>query len=149
MSQSKLCRMLLLSLFSRVRLRATPQTAAHQAPPSLGFSRQEHRSGLPFPSPTHESEEWKWSRSVMSNSLWPHGLQHARPPCPLLTPRVYSNACPLSQWCHPVVSASPPTSRCWNHTLIFFFFNLSKFSSFWTLIWIYGKKKWRDSIPRS
>ena len=48
--------LLLLSRFSRVRLCATPQTAAHQAPPSLGFSRQEHWSGLPFPSPVHESE---------------------------------------------------------------------------------------------
>ena len=43
--------LLLLSLFSRVRLCATPETAAHEAPPSLGFSRQEHWSGLPFPSP--------------------------------------------------------------------------------------------------
>ena len=43
---------------------ATPQMAAHQAPPSLGFSRQEHWSGLPFPSPMHESEKWKWSCSV-------------------------------------------------------------------------------------
>ena len=42
---------LLLSHFSCVQLCATPQTAAHQAPPSLGFSRQEHWSGLPFPSP--------------------------------------------------------------------------------------------------
>ena len=49
--------MLLLSRFSRVRLCATPQMAAHQAPPSLGFSRQEHWSGLPFPSPMHESEK--------------------------------------------------------------------------------------------
>ena len=49
--------LLLLSRFSRVRLRATPQTAAHQAPLSLGFSRQEHWSGLPFPSPMHESEK--------------------------------------------------------------------------------------------
>ena len=48
--------MLLLCCFSRVQLCATPQTAAHQTPPSLGFSRQEHWSGLPFPSPTHESE---------------------------------------------------------------------------------------------
>ena len=48
--------LLLLSCFSRVQLRATPQMAAHQAPPSLGFSRQEHWSGLPFPSPMHESE---------------------------------------------------------------------------------------------
>ena len=49
--------MLLLSRFSRVQLCATPETAAHQAPPSLGFSRQEHWSGLPFPSPMHESEK--------------------------------------------------------------------------------------------
>ena len=48
---------LLLSHFSRVRLCATPEKAAHQAPPSLGFSRQEHWSGLPFPSPMHESEK--------------------------------------------------------------------------------------------
>ena len=60
--------LLLLSHFSHVRLCATPQTAAHQAPPSLGFSRQEHWHGLPFPSPMQESEKWKWSRSVMSNS---------------------------------------------------------------------------------
>ena len=70
--------LLLLSRFSRVWLCATPQTAAHQAPPSLGFSRQEHWSGLPFPSPMHESEKWKWSRSVMSNSSRPHGLQPTR-----------------------------------------------------------------------
>ena len=67
--------LLLLSHFSRVRLCMTPQTAAHQAPPSLGFSRQEHWSGLPFPSPMHESEKWKWSRSVVSDSSHPHGLQ--------------------------------------------------------------------------
>ena len=80
---------LLLSHFSRVRLCATPQTAAHQAPPSLEFSRQKHWRGLPFPSPMHESEKWKWSRSVVSNSSatpWtaayqgppPHGLFQAR-----------------------------------------------------------------------
>ena len=49
--------LLLLSHFSRVQLCETPQTAAHQAPPSLGFSRQEHWSGLPFPSPMHASEK--------------------------------------------------------------------------------------------
>ena len=48
--------LLLLSRFSRVQLCATPQTEAHQAPLSLGFSRQEYWSGLPFPSPMHESE---------------------------------------------------------------------------------------------
>ena len=51
---------------------------AHQAPPSLGFSRQEHWSGLPFPSPMHESGKWKWSCSVMSDSQRPHGLQPTR-----------------------------------------------------------------------
>ena len=69
--------LLLLSRFSRFRLCATPQTAAHQAPLSLGFSRQEHWSGLPIPS-MHESEKWKWSHSVMSNSSRPHGLQPTR-----------------------------------------------------------------------
>ena len=52
--------------------------AAHHAPSSLGFSRQEHWSGLPFPSPIHESEKWKWSRSVVSDSSKPHGLQPTR-----------------------------------------------------------------------
>ena len=53
---SKTSLLLLLSHFSRVRLCETPETAAHQFPPSLGFSRQEHWSGLPFPSPMRESE---------------------------------------------------------------------------------------------
>ena len=74
LSPHKIQRLLLLSRFSRVRLCATPETAAHQAPPSLGFSRQEHWSGLPFPSPMRESEKWKWSCSVVSDSLRPHGL---------------------------------------------------------------------------
>ena len=71
--------LLLLSRSSRVQLCVTPETAAHQALPSLGFSRQEHWSGLPFPSPMHESEKWKWSRSVVSDSYRPHGLQPTRP----------------------------------------------------------------------
>ena len=160
-----------------------------QIPPSLGFPRQEYWSGLPFPSPMHESEKWKWSRSVMSDpqrphgvqptrllhscefpgkntgvgchcllqsiqiyqysykhcirreeifssfpsvafliviqfgnflarssvqfsssvvsySLQPHGMQHSRPPYPSPTPGIYSNSCPLSQWCHPTISSS-------------------------------------------
>ena len=80
--------LLLLSHFSRVWLCATPETAAHQASPSLGFSRQEHWSGLPFPSSMHESEKWKWSCSVLSDSSDPmdcslpgssvHGIFQAR-----------------------------------------------------------------------
>ena len=55
----------------------------------------------------------QFSRSVMSDSLWPHGLQHARPPCPSPTPGVYSNSCPLSRWCHPTISSSViPFSSC-------------------------------------
>ena len=67
---------LLLSHFSHVRLSVTPKTAAHQDAPSLGFSRQEHWSGLPFPSPMHEREKWKWSRSVVSDPQWPHGVSY-------------------------------------------------------------------------
>ena len=48
----------------------------------------------------------QFSHSVMSNSLWLHGLQHARLPCPSPTPRVYSNSCPLSRWCQPTISFS-------------------------------------------
>ena len=70
--------LLLLSHFSCVQLCATPETAAHQAPPSLGFSRQEQWSGLPFPSPMHENEKWKWSLSVVFDSSRPHGLQPTR-----------------------------------------------------------------------
>ena len=47
-----------------------------------------------------------FTRSVMSDSLWPHGMQHSRPPCPSPSPRVCSNLCSLSQWCHPTVSFS-------------------------------------------
>ena len=51
--------------------------------------------------------------SVVSDSLWPHGLQHARLPCPSPSPRACSNSCPLSQWCHPTISSSVvPFSSC-------------------------------------
>ena len=48
----------------------------------------------------------QFSCSVVPDSLRPHGLQHARPPCPSPTPGVYSNLCPLSRWCHPTISSS-------------------------------------------
>ena len=55
----------------------------------------------------------QFSHSVMSDSLQPHELQHARPPCPSPTPRVHPNPCPLSQWCHPTISSSVvPVSSC-------------------------------------
>ena len=56
-----------------------------------------------------ESRFWsvgQFSPSVVSDSLRPHGLQHTRPPCSSPTPRVYSNSCPLSWWCHPIISSS-------------------------------------------
>ena len=54
-----------------------------------------------------------FSCSVVSSSLWPQGLHHARLPCPSLSPRVCSNSCPLSRWCHPAISFSvAPFSSC-------------------------------------
>ena len=65
----------------------------------------------------------QFSCSVMSDSLQPHGLQHARPPSPSPTPRIYSNSCPLSQWCHPTISSlsspSPPTFNLSQHQGLF------------------------------
>ena len=65
----------------------------------------------------------KFSCSVMSNCLWPHGLQHARPPCPSPTPGVHSKSCPLSWWCHPTISSSvvpsPPALNLSQHQGLF------------------------------
>ena len=61
-----------------------------------------------WPNDSHYQYQYKFSRSVMSNS-W----QQARPPCPSPTPRVHPNPCPLSQWCHPIISSSAvPFSSC-------------------------------------
>ena len=55
----------------------------------------------------------QFSHSVVSDSLWPHKLEHARPPCPLPTPEVHPNSCPSSQWCHPAIWSSViPFSSC-------------------------------------
>ena len=54
----------------------------------------------------------QFSCSVVSDSLWPQGLQQARPPCPSPTPSVYSNSCPLSWWCHPTISFSIVPLSC-------------------------------------
>ena len=61
----------------------------------------------------HGLSSVQFSRSVVSNSLWPHELQHARHPCPSPAPGVHPNSCPLSQWCHPTISSSvvPFSSR--------------------------------------
>ena len=82
---------------------------------------QTHRTGnildnsiphplIAFSFPRHSVQ---FSHSVMSESLPPHGLQHARPLCPSPTPRDYSNSCPLRRWCHPAISSSViPFSSC-------------------------------------
>ena len=73
----------------------------------------------------------QFSRSVVSNSWRPHGPQHARPPYPSPTPGVYSDSCPLSQWCHPTISSSVvPFSTA---------FNLSQHQ---------GLFKWVSSLPQ-
>ena len=55
----------------------------------------------------------QFSRSVVSDCLWPHEPQHARPPCPSPTPGVHSDSCPLCRWCHPAISSSVvPFSSC-------------------------------------
>ena len=65
----------------------------------------------------------QFSHSVVSDSLRPHELQHARPPCPSPAPGVYSNSCPLSQWCHPTISSSvvpsPPAFNLSQHQDLF------------------------------
>ena len=63
--------------------------------------------------PSSLASQTRFSHSLMSNSLWPNGLQHARLFCPSQTPRACSNSCPLSQWCHPTISSSVvPFSSC-------------------------------------
>ena len=72
----------------------------------------------------------QFSHSVMSNSLWPHGLQHSRIPCPSPTPRVYPNSCSSSQWCHPTISSSVgPFSFCLQSFPELGSFQMSRFST--------------------
>ena len=123
----------LLSRFSCVQLYATPETAAHQAPLSLGFSRQEHWSGLPYPPPMHESEKWKWSCSVVF--VRPHGLQPTR----LLHPwqeEHFHFLCPFSRqeyW-----SGLPsPSPRCKREMCKRPFpqFRLGQLRTRWNILW--------------
>ena len=69
--------------------------------------------GITLPAKVCLVSSAQFSHSVVSDSLRPHGLQHARPPCPSPTPGVYPNPCPLSRWCHPAISSSVvPFSSC-------------------------------------
>ena len=66
-------------------------------------------AGSPFTNLLHITQSVsQFSHSVASDSLQPRGLQHARPPCPSPTPRVHSDSCPLSYWCHPTISSCQP-----------------------------------------
>ena len=71
----------------------------------------------------------QFSCSVVSDSWRPHGLQHARPPCPSPTPGVYSNSCPWNRWCHPTISsfAVPFSSYVQSFPAPGFFFPMSQF----------------------
>ena len=91
----RLLLLLLLSRFSHVGLCATPETAAHQAPPSLGFSRQEHWSGLPFPSLMHESEKWKWKWSRVRLLATPWTAAYQAPPSMGFSRQEYWSGVPL------------------------------------------------------
>ena len=72
-----------------------------------------HLSIASFMCEIYKYSSVQFSHSVMSDSLWSHELQHTRPPCPSPTPRVQSNSCPLSRWCHPAISSSViPFSSC-------------------------------------
>ena len=86
----------------------------HWAPTSCSWeARPKGSSSSPNFPKCKWQESAQFSRSVVSNSLWPHGLQHTRPPCPSPTPRVYSNSCPSRRWRHPTISSSVvPFSSC-------------------------------------
>ena len=75
------------------------------------FSTRIETRGTKTPGETFFSSV-QFSRSVISNSLQPHGLQHARSPCLSPTPRAYSNSCPSSRWCHPTISSSVVPFSC-------------------------------------
>ena len=91
---------------------------------SLAFRTQPLR--ILFPISKTWEQDWhgsvQFSRSVMSDSLRPHESQHSRPPCPSPTPRVYSDSCPSSRWCHPVCTgyslkrAPSPVFILFNHS---------------------------------
>ena len=81
----------------------------------------------------------QFSRSVVSDFLWSHESQHARPPCPSPTPRVHSDSCPLSQWCHPAISSSVvPFSSCSKSLPASVFFNKSTLHLRWPKYWSFS-----------
>ena len=136
-----MCAMCVVGHFSSVWLFVTPWTVAYQVPLSTEFSRQELKR-VTMPSSRGSSQPRDWTHISLlflalagqffttsttweafytivvvqwlsCNWLWPHGQQHARLLCPSYSPRVCSSSCPLSQWCHPIISSSvSPFSFC-------------------------------------
>ena len=81
--------------------------------PKVSFSNWKASCKISRPDYWTSKISVQFSRSVISDSLRPHGPQHPRPPCPSQTPGVYPNPCPLSRWCHPTISSSVvPFSSC-------------------------------------
>ena len=88
---------------------------------------------------THPGEFQFSSLAQLCLTLWPHESQHARPPCPSLTPGVYPNSCPLSRWCHPAISSSvvpvPPSFSLSQHQV---FSNESAVCIRWPRYWSFS-----------
>ena len=81
----------------------------------------------------------QFSHSVVSNSLWPHELQHARPPFPSPTPKVHPNPCPLSQWCYQTISSSlVPFSSCPQSSPVSWSFQMSQLCIGWPKYWSFS-----------
>ena len=95
------------------------------------------------------SSDNHFSHSVMSDSFRPHGLQHARPPCPSPTPGVHPNSCPLSRWCHPAISSSAvPFFSCLQSFLVSGSFQMSQlFASGGQSIGVSASKSVAQSFP--
>ena len=75
---------------------------------------------------------------IMSDSLWAHGLQHTRPPCPSPSPRACSNSCPLSRWCHPTISSSVITFSCLHSFPASGFLTMSALLIMWPKYWSFS-----------
>ena len=85
------------------------------------------------------SSSVQFSRSVVSDFLWPHESQHARPPCPSPTPGVYPNSCPSNRWCHPAISSSAiPFSSCPQSLPAWVFSNESTLRMRWPKYWSFS-----------
>ena len=99
----------------------------------MGWQRVRHNWVIEQQQGEFKQLSFQFSCSVMSYSLQPYELQHARPPCSSLTPRVHPNPCPLSQWCHPTISSSVvPFSSCPQSFPVSGSFPISLFQCFYT-----------------